>query len=267
MHVDMQGFADSNIKLDYFIEALSLDVAISGHAKSAQDAKDAQARNEDTQAKIEQMQADSALSQVELMAAVEQLRKDVKGLPGFIDARRSELEAKKKCILDYSDRSVLIALNKISLSEVQFDPEGLPIGEGTFGKVFKATYKRNAVAIKVLKSSTEADLKELAREARIMQAVDHPCIVTMFGIVHSEGRPGSASNVLCVVMALSRCSLDDLLYKTRAELESVGVRPPNCYLLDVKSDTLVFASPLLLALLEDASSAIEYLHSLGVIHM
>jgi calcium-dependent protein kinase len=67
----------------------------------------------------------------------------------------------------------------------QYDIELKPLGEGSFGKVFKASNKSDPtvkVAVKVInKHGMDADdLLSISREVAIMQQVDHPNIVKYY---------------------------------------------------------------------------------------
>lgn len=67
----------------------------------------------------------------------------------------------------------------------QYDIELKPLGEGSYGKVFRAFNKADPsskVAIKVIKKAglDAEDLLSIAREVAIMQQVDHPNIVKYY---------------------------------------------------------------------------------------
>ena len=67
----------------------------------------------------------------------------------------------------------------------QYEIEMKPLGEGSFGKVFRAynrSDKSTMVAIKVIKKAglDAEDLLSIAREVSIMQQVDHPNIVKYY---------------------------------------------------------------------------------------
>ncbi|KAH3731891.1 ankyrin repeat protein [Pelomyxa schiedti] len=86
------------------------------------------------------------------------------------------------------------------------------IGSGTSGKVYKALYKGNDVAVKVLKpweDETEAD--EFQKEFEIMCVLHHPNIVTFFG--------SSLEPKLCMIMEFcSRGTLYDVLNNTSYDI-------------------------------------------------
>ena len=59
------------------------------------------------------------------------------------------------------------------------------IGEGTFGMVWKGDYQQQLVAVKKLKNVSALDPKsfeKFKREAAVMQNLNHPCIVHLWGM-------------------------------------------------------------------------------------
>lgn len=74
---------------------------------------------------------------------------------------------------------------KASDLKKQYNIDLKPLGEGSFGKVFKASNKRDPtykVAIKVINKHgmDKDDLLSISREVSIMQQVDHPNIVKYY---------------------------------------------------------------------------------------
>lgn len=130
-----------------------------------------------------------------------------------------------------------------------------------------AKYSKVSTKVSLLLSKyREEDLNELVNESQIMRAIDHPCVVNMIAVVFNEWRAESSAHVSCIVMNLACCSLYKLLYSTKDKIISDGIRPPNAYLTNGKSDRFCFALSFRLALLKDIASAIAYIHSLGILH-
>ena len=89
------------------------------------------------------------------------------------------------------------------------------LGSGGMGHVYRArdTELARFVAIKVLKetpTSSAKALSRLEREARLASSLNHPNIVTVYGIGRSEGMPYIAMRLikgktLSELIALERC--------------------------------------------------------------
>jgi len=82
-----------------------------------------------------------------------------------------------------------MAENKADQTRTIIKPEELTerkyLDQGTYGKVFSATYQGRRVAMKVLKASEDDKDKEKdwKNEAGILQSVDHPYILSVLGVV------------------------------------------------------------------------------------
>ena len=83
-----------------------------------------------------------------------------------------------------------------------------PIGEGSFGTVFRGTYKTQDVAVKVLKNqSWGLKIADFHREMKIMEELRSPFIVNFIGAVVFPGR-------MCIVTEfIPYGSLSSLLHK------------------------------------------------------
>ncbi|KAH3732578.1 serine/threonineprotein kinase [Pelomyxa schiedti] len=86
------------------------------------------------------------------------------------------------------------------------------VGSGTSGKVYRALYKGNEVAVKVLKEwEDEAEVEEFRKEFEIMCVLHHPNIVTFIGACIEPN--------LCIIMEYcSRGNLFDVLSKPRYDI-------------------------------------------------
>ncbi|KAH3766995.1 tyrosine protein kinase [Pelomyxa schiedti] len=88
-----------------------------------------------------------------------------------------------------------IPLNLKTMNSNKLDPDELEtdkqIGEGTFGIVFKGTWRGAEVAIKVLKNQdqtyTKQNKEDFEREVQMMVSLKHPQIVTFYGAVFVQG--------------------------------------------------------------------------------
>jgi serine/threonine protein kinase len=93
------------------------------------------------------------------------------------------------------------------------------IGSGGMGSVFRARDRRLSrdVAVKLLAADGDADAQaRLEREARTLALLDHPNIVRVFQIAHSEGQPFIAMELL------EGGSLADLLPLAPARVARLG---------------------------------------------
>ncbi|CAH3188203.1 unnamed protein product [Porites lobata] len=114
------------------------------------------------------------------------------------------------------------------------------IGEGNFGYVYKAQKGKQDVAVKILKNKEDKDLiNNFEREADMLRKANHPNIVQVISIHISK-----KSELSIVMEFMAGGNLKDLL---RENKQGMG-----------KEFTVTF--------IEDIGSAIEHLHSLGVMH-
>lgn len=92
------------------------------------------------------------------------------------------------------------------------------IGEGSFGKVYKARrkYTSRMVAIKMIgkKGQTEDDLKSFRMEISILQKVDHPNIMRVLEIFETN-------TDFCVVSELGRGDLFQIIHDNQTLPEEV----------------------------------------------
>ena len=119
------------------------------------------------------------------------------------------------------------------------------VGSGTFGTVYRGTYRGQDVAVKVLKNQDEwarsAECMEaFQREVRVLERLHHPCVVRLVGGIH---RPG---DLAIVTEFCPLGSLSDLLKRQHAALA------PGCALR--------------LKCVLDAADGMAYLHSHHIVH-
>ncbi|KAH3746093.1 tyrosine protein kinase [Pelomyxa schiedti] len=126
----------------------------------------------------------------------------------------------------------------------KLDPEELdlvmpPIGEGTFGTVYRGTWRGQAVAVKVLKSkgiSSKEKVKEFTREVQIMEELQSPQIINFIGSVQVK------SQLAIVTEFMSLGNLESVMKKQT---------------LSLKQKTKI---------LLDCAKGMNFLHQSGVIH-
>ncbi|XP_055330930.1 mitogen-activated protein kinase kinase kinase 7-like [Paramacrobiotus metropolitanus] len=94
-------------------------------------------------------------------------------------------------------------LEDIKYSELHFEEI---VGRGSFGVVYRAKWKGQTVAVK--RAETETEIQSFQIEARQLQRVCHPNIITVYGICADH-----TANPLCLVMEYADCgSLYQLLH-------------------------------------------------------
>ena len=150
----------------------------------------------------------------------------------------------------------------IPRSHLMFDEVKDVLGEGAYGKVVHGKYSGAPVAIKILnRDSTRGNdmQRELLKEAQVMQRISHPFVVRLYGIVNEPAEK-------CLVIELALGSLHDLLYSDRSLLQDRSMDPPD----RLRQPSSVIGSKYILsftlALLADCASALDFLHSIGILH-
>jgi len=121
-----------------------------------------------------------------------------------------------------------------------------PVGEGSYGKVWRATYRGQTVAVKIFLSE---DVDVLAEVDMLNRVKDIPHIVQFLGIVLLEGTDFRAPQVAVVTRYMSNGSLYDILVD--------------------KSSPLYRRSPPMISLVKmamQAAKGVRNLHRYNVIH-
>ncbi|KAF2073596.1 hypothetical protein CYY_005085 [Polysphondylium violaceum] len=130
--------------------------------------------------------------------------------------------------------------NEIGKEEVEFGDE---LAKGTSGKVYKGTYKKRDVAIKVFsEDNLNFKIEEFNREVSIMtitRLLNHECFTTFYGVNKEDPK-----NLFIVTELINGGSLKELLLNKHASLE--------------------YHQKLSIAI--DIAEAMNFLHSLNVIH-
>ncbi|XP_044174421.1 uncharacterized protein LOC122958076 [Acropora millepora] len=152
-------------------------------------------------------------------------------------------EAPESSVIDEGDLKVLEALTRFSRFKVrsQLDLSSFEsLGAGSYGEVFKAKRKGNPVAVKILKDVDDVNrIKYFEGEVDLLRVAKHTNIV---GIIECQ----LIDNHLAIVMELVKGG--NLKQFLRKDLK----------VAEKKEFTERFV--------EDIGSAIEYLHSLEIIH-
>ena len=115
------------------------------------------------------------------------------------------------------------------------------VGDGSFGQVWKGTFQQQLVAVKKLKYVSALDSRSIElfkREAAIMQNLNHPYIVHLWGMGMDP-----ANAFICVEFAEGG-TLKDFLHKNHG----------------------VFPTDHLVALYQNITSALEFTHARGIYH-
>ena len=150
----------------------------------------------------------------------------------------------------------------IPRSQLLYNEGEAVIGRGGFGYVVKGKYTGAPVAIKILSRDNKIgkDMEgELLKEAQVMQRISHPFVVRLYGVVNERTEK-------CLVMELAPGSLHDLLYSDRRVLQDRLMDPPDRLRQPSSGRGSKYLLGFNLALLADCASALDFLHSIGVLH-
>ncbi|ELP83598.1 protein serine/threonine kinase, putative [Entamoeba invadens IP1] len=139
--------------------------------------------------------------------------------------------------------SIPIILNTENSTKLDYDElkEDKKLGEGSFGIVYKGTYRGNVVAIKKLKEvgDNKGSMEEFENEVSMLDKFRSEYIVHFYGAV-------SIPSKVCMVTEFAQYgSLNDLIKKTTQEMPRFAVR---------------------VKLMLDASKGISYLHENNILH-
>eukprot|EP00727_Mastigamoeba_balamuthi_P000933 m51a1_g10837 putative serine-threonine protein (652) ;mRNA; f:56086-58543 len=88
-------------------------------------------------------------------------------------------------------RIVLESLLTTRLDNDELSLFDMPIGDGSFGVVWRGQYRGLDVAVKILKYQTGVNpqmAKDFASEVAVLERIRHPCIINYVGAVHFPGQ-------------------------------------------------------------------------------
>ena len=187
---------------------------------------------------------------------------DIQGeLRRFLEYEKYQQRCQADLIHNYNQQC-LKEIMPISKSQLLYDEVRDVLGSGAYGKVVRGKYCNAPVAIKILNKDTTSarDMaRELLKEAQVMQRIRHPFVVLLYGIVNEVKEK-------CLVMELALGSLHDLLYSKQSELQDRGMDPSNRLRRSGSVSGSKYLLNFNLALLADCASALDFLHSINVLH-
>jgi serine/threonine protein kinase len=91
----------------------------------------------------------------------------------------------------------------------------VPLGTGSFGNVYKATWSRQSVAVKYFNQRPIGDDQNSKREIEVLthlEALQHPNIIRIYGM-------GVSGPQMFMVMELAPFALDHILHKCKDEYD------------------------------------------------
>ncbi len=188
-----------------------------------------------------------------VVAAVEDVGADVRDVRADVENARNDilhailsdrrLQDSQEEILNHK----IECLQADDISVMRQDEHKL--GDGTFGEVYAASWKKVPVAVKKFTTGNKKDCAyHLKREAFILDAVRHPLILRTYGIVQNMGGDGARGDHLhlLVVEKAAHGSLMGFVEKYP--------QPDEIPLF------------FLFAIITDVCAAVAYLHQRGVVH-
>jgi len=160
-----------------------------------------------------------------------------------------------------------LSVTKFSFLRANTISIGKKVGEGSFGAVYRGQWRGITCAVKFLSKSVAAQLQN---EVSIMDQIDHPNIVRLYGVVlHNEPVPEQWPKGLsppCLVMEYvghSYSSDKNTKYHSRNRTSNTFID----YLLATKELRKQQEHWVALAgMLQGAARGMAYLHSRGVMH-
>ena len=74
---------------------------------------------------------------------------------------------------------------EISFNEIKMEKQ--PFASGGFGKVYKAKWRKESIAIKVIKAGSEEEKQAVKCEANLTLSLSHPNVIKLYGITRVKG--------------------------------------------------------------------------------
>ncbi|ELP88686.1 serine/threonine protein kinase, putative [Entamoeba invadens IP1] len=147
-----------------------------------------------------------------------------------------------------------ILTTKLNNSELL---ENVKLGEGSFGIVYKGTFRKQDVAIKRLKSVTDDNksVEEFEKEVSMLDKFRSEYIIHFYGAVFIPKK-------ICLVTEFAKYgSLHDLMKKSQNGSKSTSKRELNTDINNTKPDITILRKFIL-----DMAKEISFLHNNGIVH-
>lgn len=190
---------------------------------------------------------------------IEQMQSENKWLRQRVKDLEAELQLQQVKLASLPVVQDLSSLAKVSVLRACNITIGKKLGEGAFGAVYRGQWRGVTCALKFLSAEMATALKD---EVSIMDQIDHPNIVRLYGIVVDDGSPVPASwpeglRPPCVLMELMRYSYD----KTHTSSTFIDFLQKTTLLRDQQEHWIQICG-----MLQGAARGMAYLHSHGVLH-
>ncbi|CAL5225968.1 g8770 [Coccomyxa viridis] len=129
--------------------------------------------------------------------------------------------------------------------------EALVLGQGSFGKVYKARWNGVLVAVKALNNGAQEVGDELQKEAIILSSLRHPHIVKFAGALQRWGREGGN---LAAALAADNPDVRKLAWYEKGKPIAQGVASGLAYLHARKRGTLDYMAPELMGTYDEENT-------------
>ncbi|KAL3943236.1 MAG: hypothetical protein SGBAC_002681 [Bacillariaceae sp.] len=183
----------------------------------------------------------------ELIAENEHLRQRVQELEAALAQAKLDFEAQED-LRSFGGLSMLRAAN-VTI--------GKQLGQGSFGAVYRGQWRGVKCALKFIKQSI---VDELRNECSIMDKIDHPNIVRLYGVCIDEGKTPDtwpdALNPPCLVMEYMGYDYNGKMCSTLVDFVEAAKADRNDEELWIQ----------ITGMLQGGARGLAYLHSHGVIH-
>jgi serine/threonine protein kinase len=183
----------------------------------------------------------------DLMSENERLRQRVRDLEAELEQNRLDFEAQQD-LRSFGGLSMLRSTN-VTI--------GKQLGQGAFGAVYRGQWRGVKCALKFIKQSVADDLRN---ECSIMDKIDHPNIVRLYGVVVEDGDKleswPAGLRPPCLVMEYMGYEYHKKTCSTFLQFLAAGKsdRDKETHWIQV------------CGMLQGAARGLAYLHSHGVIH-